>query len=997
MKKFTIVLVALLAAVLLNQAKAETQSELEALCDSISELELTFNYTGTEPGYYDADAVAAFEEALEAAQELAWADEVTEEECTTAAATLREALAAAQTTIPLPSGYYWIKSEAEFTTEVMTDSVTGVVAVTKAMYDDKNGGLRWTTWSTTNLYQMWKFEQLEDGYYSVQNVGTGWYIKGSTATNTQMPLSEEFETEQILIGLGDGTFAFCSELVMESTTVTGWSYHTGNHDQGSGVTGDVMIWQSTYTTDARNTWSFEEMSEEFVDSAVAAANTPQALLASLVDSIDQAGLEFEIGTDFGNYTQEAYDAYEEAYEAAANAADGLTDEEYNALAEALRSALAALYASKIDYEGYFYIVSAAVWTSDNGSDKGMYECVQEDAGTGDYGEGYVSWNTLDEGNSYYIWYIEPLGDGSYSIQNAATGNYLYGKAARNTHVETTETLEARQYISLLSGGYCFFWGEYNYDAGDGNGCWGYHTGNHDSGSSTGGQVQVWQPITNATANARNIWWFRVIDDEKLLNSILIAQATATLTELLDEALTYAELETLGIPGYMTEEGNAALNAAIDEVSAAYDALGDDATLEEITALLEQVQAAVDAAIEDISPKTDTWYYIVSASSIAKYAGRYMYAADEVDEDGDLNRGYVKFGGTDSDGNVKDETLINTRYMWRVVEVEDGEYALQNYAMGIGTYDNNSGTTASAIAMTDMEDGIVNITYVGDASFTIWYSMAYTYYLRPNTSDNFVVSYYFEMSTSSEVDRSPAYWQFIPVEVEADGEQFVSLPVQNNNMTIQCRPFSIENFGDGTTVSQYNNDLDAEISFYAVKSIVYDEDNDETVVELTLKDEFEAGEPFVMVVGDPDAYDGYSIIDASDTIDMLFPVPTTYVSEPGTANGLVGTFNDGYVYDTGLGYFSHDDYELVNEITTGTTYITFNCGYITAAGYEEQEGDADLTIYFESGEITGIKSATAIVAEAEAAETGGIYDLQGRQVAAPGKGIYIVNGKKVIYK
>lgn len=989
MKKFTIVLVALLAAVLLNQAKAETQSELEALCDSISELELTFNYTGTEPGYYDADAVAAFEEALEAAQELAWADEVTEEECTTAAATLREALAAAQTTIPLPSGYYWIKSEAEFMTEVMTDSVTGVVAVTKAMYDDKNGGLSWTTWSTTNLYQMWKFEQLEDGYYSVQNVGTGWYIKGSTATNTQMPLSEEFETEQILIGLGDGTFAFCSELVMESTTVTGWSYHTGNHDSGYGVTGDVMIWKSTYTTTARNTWSFEEMSEEFVDSAVAAANTPQALLATLVDSITEAALEFEVGTDFGQYSQEAYDAYTEAFEAAQNAEDGLTDEEYNALAEALRSALAALYASIIDYEGYFYIVSAADWSAGGGETKAMYEA---EYGVGDYGEGGLWWATLDEENSYFIWYITPLDGGGYSVQNAATGNYIYGVSYTNTPATTTEDFEATQYINRMSAGYCTFYGEYNYYS---DGYWSYHTGSHDSGAASKGNIQVWQ--ATGSEGARNIWYFNAIEDEDVLESILIAQATTSLTELLDEALEYAELETLGIPGYMTEEGSAALNAAIDEISEAYDALGDDATLEDITALLEQVQAAVDAAIEDISPKTDTWYYIVSASSIAKYAGRYMYAADEVDENGDLDRGYVKFGGTDSDGNVKDETLINTRYMWRVVEVDDGEYALQNYAMGIGTYDNNSGTTASAIAMTDMEDGIVNITYVGDASFTIWYAIAYTYYLRPNTSDNYVVSYYFETSTTSDVDRSPAYWQFIPVEVEADGEQFVSLPVQNNNMTIQCRPFSIENFGDGTTVSEYNNDLGAEITFYGIKSIIYDEDNDETLVELMLQDEFEAGEPFVMVVGDPDAYDGYSIIDASDTIDMLFPVPTTYVSEPGTANGLVGWFNDGYVYETGLGYFSHDDYELVNEITTGTTYITFNCGYITASNYEEQEGETALSIYFDSGQITGIKSAKAIAAEAEAAETGGIYDLQGRQVAAPGKGIYIVNGKKVIYK
>ena len=43
-----------------------------------------------------------------------------------------------------------------------------------------------------------------------------------------------------------------------------------------------------------------------------------------------------------------------------------------------------------------------------------------------------------------------------------------------------------------------------------------------------------------------------------------------------------------------------------------------------------------------------------------------------------------------------------------------------------------------------------------------------------------------------------------------------------------------------------------------------------------------------------------------------------------------------------------------------------------------------------GEATGIKAI-------ETAADQNVYDLQGRKVAAPGKGLYIINGKKYIVK
>ena len=51
---------------------------------------------------------------------------------------------------------------------------------------------------------------------------------------------------------------------------------------------------------------------------------------------------------------------------------------------------------------------------------------------------------------------------------------------------------------------------------------------------------------------------------------------------------------------------------------------------------------------------------------------------------------------------------------------------------------------------------------------------------------------------------------------------------------------------------------------------------------------------------------------------------------------------------------------------------------------------------EVSEYTGIEDV--IVAESETpAVVNGVFDLTGRRVAAPGKGIYIINGKKVLVK
>ena len=71
--------------------------------------------------------------------------------------------------------------------------------------------------------------------------------------------------------------------------------------------------------------------------------------------------------------------------------------------------------------------------------------------------------------------------------------------------------------------------------------------------------------------------------------------------------------------------------------------------------------------------------------------------------------------------------------------------------------------------------------------------------------------------------------------------------------------------------------------------------------------------------------------------------------------------------------------------------TLKDGVVTIIAKAIDGSDVTASIVLTVGETTGIESATASEAE------GQIYDLSGRKLGTtPGKGVYILNGKKVIY-
>lgn len=81
--------------------------------------------------------------------------------------------------------------------------------------------------------------------------------------------------------------------------------------------------------------------------------------------------------------------------------------------------------------------------------------------------------------------------------------------------------------------------------------------------------------------------------------------------------------------------------------------------------------------------------------------------------------------------------------------------------------------------------------------------------------------------------------------------------------------------------------------------------------------------------------------------------------------------------------------------TATT-IPANKAYVQVVASAFTTSAHELSISFGEGEVTGISEATLLNIN-EVIKNNNVYDLSGRRVAKPTKGLYIVNGKKVVIK
>ncbi len=266
------------------------QTALEKLMSVYQEY---VDYSGTfetstdqSPGTYDADAVAAFEAALVAAEKMddPDADEMTDEEMLQLAQDIidaYDAVTASRTPLAMTvaDGYYFIQTYPFFyytvTTEDTEDPETGeivpgestTVYTAKSMYSLLSGSTisaKWDTSDGTAPY-LWKITTVDadNKTYQLVNMGTDAQIQ-SIATSTAVTMSTDIDTTMVFDYAGTYNDTIYYNIRMSGGTEDGKFYaHTSGHSSGAGTSGNIVGWNSTFdTTPHGSDWALIPVSDE---------------------------------------------------------------------------------------------------------------------------------------------------------------------------------------------------------------------------------------------------------------------------------------------------------------------------------------------------------------------------------------------------------------------------------------------------------------------------------------------------------------------------------------------------------------------------------------------------------------------------------------------------------------------------------------------------------------------------------------------------------------
>lgn len=104
------------------------------------------------------------------------------------------------------------------------------------------------------------------------------------------------------------------------------------------------------------------------------------------------------------------------------------------------------------------------------------------------------------------------------------------------------------------------------------------------------------------------------------------------------------------------------------------------------------------------------------------------------------------------------------------------------------------------------------------------------------------------------------------------------------------------------------------------------------------------------------------------------------------NKFVGTTAPTYVEDDTYYGLSGNTFKKVNAGTVPAGKALLPASVISGADVKA------FTFVFDGDDADGIKSLTPALSKGE----GTVYDLSGRRVQKPTKGLYIVNGKKILF-
>ncbi len=241
---------------------------------------------GTDPGFYNKAAVEAFPAAVTAAEAAYQNYELEAEDYAAASTALTAAIAAIQPLMPeVGKVYMFINAFPTFEAQQ---------GHKKAIYSDGTA-LRWKQKDDTDKSFYWTVTAVDGNKVTFQNYNDGKYPTGYNTMNQPIPV-QEAENYCMLTSLGQGQF----NIVANGTTNDHKAFHAGNHGGGSGVQGNVMIWNAGANT--CSAWYIHETTDimalvDVVDGVVKNAKETNTVAEEFITSATPTKLEWTTSTE----------------------------------------------------------------------------------------------------------------------------------------------------------------------------------------------------------------------------------------------------------------------------------------------------------------------------------------------------------------------------------------------------------------------------------------------------------------------------------------------------------------------------------------------------------------------------------------------------------------------------------------------------------------------------------------------------------------------------
>ncbi|MBQ7743034.1 MAG: leucine-rich repeat protein [Bacteroidaceae bacterium] len=909
-------------AVVMSQSDFEhptSYTELKVYIELISESGV-FYEAGTTPGTYPADKVQTFETALINAMMMLEADH-SEEEYAQALEELKELREDLDASFnPITDGYYYIVSAyPEF---LVKQSVEKAMSVT-------DGKLTWGTFDENDPTQLFRITPMPSGNFTIQSYATERYIRSSATAQAsqQVLLSAEPTVEQIITPIGSLqwliTNSFCDI-----------AYHPASHSSGSGKKGNIVTYNDN-DLNGISTWYLRYVDESKLDE-LAAIKAQLALNNEIAALIDEA---YELRDKTVTYIKTA------------NLVTKANDEDPTQ-GQIISNA-------KDSGEGTY----AALVDGDLSGDKYFHSSYHEDP----HAYNYLQVDLLENSVSGFQALLA-LRSGTYGSADAPEVVAIYatndttGTAAGTAVLDSITTINLAwsstlrsQYTPIIDLGKQYRYLRFTVLKTHEN-----RSGGFEHPFFCLGELQVYgMSLDTEHSQYYYLDGMRAVVDQMMATTQtsegILAEGNTTQEDIdrlradiqavkdlyidtlaLNQAILYAEqllanTEVGDELGQTTQEAIDVLQAVHDQVKGT--AIAEPlvkADVDAATLLMTQANEVFLQTIKSIEPYT--WYYIMSTDAFRDGAPGEDDATcvDNVIYASGTDNGNALKWGLNEEGSLA--YLFNPYAMWRFIPVEEnsGTLELSNsrtyyvQCLGNGFYmgASNGPEATVKVSYTPVP---YQLGFLGGGQFELipadasmvngQSSMFNGLPLHAKGDGNTIVTY------DGGGYNSASSWTFSTVEDKAD--MIVYPSVLYNYTDIMCVPFS------HSSVAELNEDVHT----YAVKSMTYDAETDETTIELYDKTDFAAGEPCIIWIGDPEG--------EHEAYDLIIPFPTEVTDTPISGNGIAGCLH-------GTGFPAQTAY------STGHEYVVANDG----VGIGAQTGVIDPQTY--RGAVEGVETAHTLV-------------------------------------